>query len=216
MDRPFMYEPATVITDLMITVLAIYLGRQLSAQYDVTLSNTQWHWTWAFWMLGTGALLGAVSHGWGPVMPEFYRDWIWKATTWSIGFVSFFIIMSTIHVLFPFKTVQFVRFIPAVLLVIYLIRITGDPAFSNVIKFYAPAMIFTFVTMLILYFTQDTAGSGYIITGLLISFLAAGVQWSGLSLHRHFNHNDLYHVIQMVGMVYLYRGAQRLQDYTTI
>lgn len=208
-----MYEPMTVITDLMITALAIYFARQLSAQYGVTLANNQWHWMWAFRMLGLGAFLGAVSHGWGPYMSEFSRDLLWKATTWSIGCVSFFIIMATLHVLFPFKTVQLVRYVPLTLLVIYLVTITRDPAFLNVIRFYAPAMAFTLIAMIILYFTKETGGTGSVALGLLISFAAAGVQVSGFSIHKHFNHNDLYHVIQMVGMVFLFRGAQRLEDF---
>ena len=46
------------------------------------------------------------------------------------------------------------------------------------------------------------------------STLRAGamVQASGFRLHEHFNHNDLYHVIQMVALVLLYRGAKRLQS----
>jgi hypothetical protein len=31
-------------------------------------------------------------------------------------------------------------------------------------------------------------------------------------LHRHFNHNDLYHVIQVAAMLLFYRGARRLTD----
>jgi Family of unknown function (DUF6962) len=31
-------------------------------------------------------------------------------------------------------------------------------------------------------------------------------------LQRHFNHNDLYHVIQMVGMYVFYKGAILLRD----
>ena len=33
---------------------------------------------------------------------------------------------------------------------------------------------------------------------------------SKASLHRHFNQNDLYHVVQMVGLYFLYRGARLL------
>jgi hypothetical protein len=46
--------------------------------------------------------------------------------------------------------------------------------------------------------------------GMVVSFLAAGVQMSGMTLHRHFNHNDLYHVIQMAGFYLLYRGGGML------
>ncbi|MCI0622389.1 MAG: hypothetical protein L0387_12135 [Acidobacteria bacterium] len=44
------------------------------------------------------------------------------------------------------------------------------------------------------------------------SALAAGGQASGFALHRHFNHNDMYHVIQIGAMALFYIGAGRLHD----
>ena len=38
------------------------------------------------------------------------------------------------------------------------------------------------------------------------------MQQSGWSLAEHFNHNDLYHVIQMVGLYCFYRGALALHE----
>jgi hypothetical protein len=38
------------------------------------------------------------------------------------------------------------------------------------------------------------------------------VQAAKLAPHPGFNHNDLYHVMQIVAMVLLYRGARRLTD----
>jgi hypothetical protein len=46
----------------------------------------------------------------------------------------------------------------------------------------------------------------------LVSCLAAAVQFNGIALHQHFNHNDLYHVVQMGGMYLFYRGALILKD----
>jgi hypothetical protein len=43
-------------------------------------------------------------------------------------------------------------------------------------------------------------------------FFAAGVQASGYTLQRNFNHNDLYHVIQTAAMLLFYIGARRLRD----
>lgn len=59
---------------------------------------------------------------------------------------------------------------------------------------------------------RKAPSAGWIAAGILVSFLAALVQQSGLALHPSFNHNDLYHVVQMGGMVLLYRGAMLLQD----
>ena len=47
----------------------------------------------------------------------------------------------------------------------------------------------------------------------VLSFAGAGVQQSGFSLHRNFNFNDIYHVIQMVAMYLLYRGGIHLRDF---
>jgi hypothetical protein len=54
--------------------------------------------------------------------------------------------------------------------------------------------------------------NGWIVAGVALSAAAALVQASGFALHRHFNHNDLYHVIQLAAIVLFYRGARRLTD----
>jgi hypothetical protein len=44
-----------------------------------------------------------------------------------------------------------------------------------------------------------------------VSLVALAVLVGKLSLHHHFNQNDLYHVIQMGGLYCLYRGALLLE-----
>ena len=50
--------------------------------------------------------------------------------------------------------------------------------------------------------------NGWMLAGVAISIVAGVVQASGLRLHEHFNHNDLYHVIQIAAMLALYRGLE--------
>jgi hypothetical protein len=38
------------------------------------------------------------------------------------------------------------------------------------------------------------------------------IQMSGFGLHRDFNHNDIFHVIQIVAMFLFFKGARDLQD----
>lgn len=213
MEKQLIYEPMTVFTDLLITVFAVYFARELSEWYHIRFMNTHWHWGKAFWALAVGAFLGAISHGIGPHLPQEVRDWIWKLTTVSIGFVSFFFILAAFHHVFPFRTVYWLRWIPVIFMVVYLAIILRDPRFANVIKFYAPAMLFVMTVMLYSQFALHTTGAGQITLGILISFAAAGIQVSGFDLHKHFNHNDLYHVVQIVGMVFIYRGAILLTDF---
>jgi hypothetical protein len=44
------------------------------------------------------------------------------------------------------------------------------------------------------------------LAGVALSVAAALAQALGVALHRHFNHNDLYHVIQIAAMLLFYRG----------
>jgi hypothetical protein len=54
--------------------------------------------------------------------------------------------------------------------------------------------------------------NGWILLGIAASVAAALVQAARLAPHPSFNHNDLYHVMQIAAMVLLYRGARRLTD----
>ena len=54
--------------------------------------------------------------------------------------------------------------------------------------------------------------NGWILAGVAVSVAAAAVQASGFAPHPGFNHNDLYHVIQLAAMFLLYRGARTLTD----
>jgi hypothetical protein len=48
-------------------------------------------------------------------------------------------------------------------------------------------------------------------TGVFVSLAGVAVQQSSWGLHQHFNHNDIYHLIQMVGLYYFYRFALHLR-----
>jgi len=56
------------------------------------------------------------------------------------------------------------------------------------------------------------AGHRWLKCGLYMTLAGLAIQQSGWSLHIHFNHNDLYHVVQMGGLYCLYRGAGVLND----
>ena len=56
------------------------------------------------------------------------------------------------------------------------------------------------------------ASAAWLISGIIVSFIAAGIQLSGFTMHEHFNHNDLYHVIQILAMYIIYRGVILLRD----
>jgi len=58
----------------------------------------------------------------------------------------------------------------------------------------------------------DNPATRWILGGVAVSLVAAGIQAGRLALHEHFNHNDLYHVVQMVAMLLYYAGVKRMKD----
>ena len=120
-------------------------------------------------------------------------------------------LLSAFSAAFPYERYKLLRWIAFLATGVYIYIIIRDSNFANVIRFYAPAMIIVFLLILYLYMDGDHPGSGYFLLGLIITLVGAVVQQSGFTIHKHFNHNDLYHVIQMVGIWYIYKGGMTLR-----
>jgi ABC-type multidrug transport system permease subunit len=52
----------------------------------------------------------------------------------------------------------------------------------------------------------------WIVAAVAIGVLGYGIQLTGFRSHQNFNHNDLFHVIQIAAMFLFFRGASRLED----
>jgi len=52
----------------------------------------------------------------------------------------------------------------------------------------------------------------WIVAGVAIGVAGLGIQMTGFRLHQSFNHNDIFHVIQIAGIFLFFKGARRLRD----
>jgi hypothetical protein len=59
---------------------------------------------------------------------------------------------------------------------------------------------------------RRTTGHKWLKAGLGLSAVGVLIQRTGIGFHEHFNHNDIYHFIQMLGIYCFYRGALYLHD----
>ena len=212
MVKTVIYEPMTTITDLIIAFMAFYYARELTTIYINQLLNVQYHWIWTFRMLGLGALFGALSHGIGPYCSPLIAAIIWKFTTYSIGAMSYFMAMSMLHHLFEYDLAIRLKWVMMLFLVIYLYFMTRNDDFLYVILFYVPLMIIVLIGFMYSYINFNSDGSTMLMMGVLISFIGAGVQQSGIALHEHMNYNDIAHIIQMVALWYFYQGSLVVKD----
>jgi hypothetical protein len=174
-------EPTTFATDVLLAILATVLGIRLLRGGD------RW-WGAAFLAVASGSLAGGVYHGFTDVLPSQVNGALWFLTGLSIAAASMLYLTGADRRLLPLAAAKFVAFVG---------WFTWNDDFRWILVDYG----ITFVAVALILRTR------WIFGALVVSVLAAVVQQSGFSLHRHFNHNDLYHLIQMVALWLLYRAA---------
>ena len=189
------HEPMTMLTDYVLggvsTYAAIALLRDSQASRRL--------WALAFAALAAAAFLGGTWHGF------LQSDLLWKATTLSAGVASFGMLAGSSYAAFPPPLRAFVLTAALAKLAVYSVWMLSHDAFIYVV-------IDTGIAFLIVAAIHLWKWNGPLVAGVAVSIAGAAVQASGFGLHEHFNHNDLYHVIQIAALVLLYRGAKRLQS----
>jgi hypothetical protein len=94
----------------------------------------------------------------------------------------------------------------------YSVAVARRPTFRVAVIDYGAALGVVFVAAVYAYVRWRAPGMGWLIGAVLVSLAAGLVQGMRLAPHRWFNHNDLYHVIQMVALYLFYRGGVLLAD----
>jgi len=201
-----------MLTDYGLTVLCWVFAWRLFQEGRVRHSTSVCLWAWGFAFFGTASFVGGTYHGFTQMVSEAIYIGLWKATVYAIGFASFCLLAGALFasVLKPLR--RYLLLIAALQLTMYAIWMVSHDDFRYVIYDYLSSMTAIIALQAYASMTSEAPGAPWIIGGILITVVAAVVQESGVALHRHFNHNDLYHVIQMGGFYLLYRGARLLSD----
>lgn len=204
-------EPMTALTDYLLAAVGGWCGARLyrSARHEADLPQRRW--ALAFFFIGLGALLGGTSHGFALYLGDDAATAIWKATVYAVGVSMWFALAGTIAGSgLPDRWRQFLGFINSAGLVLYALWMLYHDDFVYVIADYLAAMLAVALLQGYALFRHRGESAPWIIAGVVVTLLGALVQQSGFAMHRHFNHNDLYHVVQIGGLLLLYRGARLL------
>lgn len=200
------YEPATVITDGLITILGIFIGLDL-----IRFPFLSFHYFWGLVYIGMAisAFCGALRHGWGPYWKESVSVLLNRITYAGIGMTTVMMLYGTAFWLFGSISLIIGSLI-GFSFIVYLFFAFKGMRFKTVIYYYFPTLIIIFIMML-WEWNKGVAGTGLVACGLGVSFFAAGVQLLSWDPHKYFNHNDLYHVIQLAGMWIVYCGILQIK-----
>ena len=181
------HEPMTLATDYLLTIAAVV--------FAIRLWRTNRQWALAFLFTAAASFFGGTYHGFGPVVGLLTANVLWKLTVFSIGLASFLLVLGSGR---AFLLVALVK------LIVYMSWMTVHSEFVWVVIDYGIALLIVGVVQLV----RRGPSTPWVIGSIVVSVLGAIVQMSQLKLHEHFNHNDLYHVIQLVALWLLYRGGK--------
>ena len=200
-------EPTTMATDYVLVLLCGVFAWRLWRVGERAAQASICSWAAGFVCFGFASLVGGTVHGFSTIFSEPVLQALWKFTLYAIGLASFFLLAGTLSACIVPPLSRFAMLVPYIQLIVYVLWMATHDDFRYVIYDYA----FTNLGLLAL---QCHAGVihrarsvPWLAGGVLVSFLAAAVQVNEIAFHQHFNHNDLYHVIQMGGMYLFYRGA---------
>lgn len=201
-------ELTTAGTDLLLALVAIglYLWLKPLRRHDRFYLGL---WQGVMALLALAALLGTVTHG--LQLPEWLYLLLWQPLYLAMGVVVALLLLAAVTDGFGESAARRLR-TPLLILpaVFYLITLQFNGAFLPFILYEALALLFALSVYLRLTFRQRP-GAGLLCAGVLVTLLAAALQASpvGFTLIWPFDHNGVFHLVQMPGLVLFALGVRR-------
>lgn len=202
-----MNEPATVATDYLLAGLSGFVAWRLLSTAAPSLPARLW--AAGFAVLAVAAVAGGTWHAIHPGELPAVRHQLWTVTYLSIGLADLLMLAGTARA--ALERGLFALAAAALLgkFLAYAWAILAYRDFKHVGYEYAATLLLLFGLAL---WRRAEPAAAWLLAGVLVSFAGGLVQALKLAPHRHFNHNDLFHVIQMGGVWLFFRAAQLLRD----
>lgn len=200
-------------TDFVMALLAAGLAARLRDHAKETGFRAVSWWRWAFLATAVGALAGGSSHGFAQFLSAWQWTAVWRVSTLMIGFASFSLLMAISYARLSEGSAKGLRVLAWTKLALYSGWMLQHIDFRFVILEYGTTMVLILMIEIRGLVKTRSPGTGWVCAGILVSFASSAIQQSDFSLHRHFNQNDLFHVIQMAALYFLFRGGMLLRDH---
>jgi hypothetical protein len=200
-------EPMTMITDYAMGALAVWLAARLfragvaGAPLSVTL------WGGLFLATAVASFVGGSYHGFIQFLQPATGNTLWKITLYATGFGSA-CLLGAAALAGTAGTLQRVLLVLVLVkLAVYCWWMAAHDDFLFVIYDYGSALLLTMVVAWVSKTGGMTAALPWLNAGAAVAVVAALIQALRIAPHPRFNHNDLFHVVQMVALYLLYRGG---------
>lgn len=203
-------EQTTAATDALLAVLALVCIAVLRRHRRADPPKVRL-WTWVLGLLTMAAGLGAVVHG--IQMSEATNDMLWRPLFLALGLVVALFAAAAIH---DWKGRHIARRMLPLLVslgvLFFLMTQVASGSFLVFVLYEAVAMLFALAVYVRLAITRRLVGAWVVALGIVLNIAAAGIQATELvqfTLVVPFDHNGVFHLVQMVAVVVLTVGLAR-------
>ncbi|MGB3975133.1 MAG: hypothetical protein WBM02_12660 [bacterium] len=208
-STPIETELTTAVTDILLALvcwIAVLKIVQSPARHIERQQAAVW--AIAFTLMALAAIVGTVIHGFE--MKPALQKWLDHPLYLFLGLaVSFFVAGVLIDLKRSALPIWIIA-IPVVLgAAFYALTVIRPGSFQVFILYEAGALVFALGAYFYLWLRFQKSFSLWMMTGIALSILAAGIQASGsasVQMIWTFDHNSLFHIIQTVAIFVLMRG----------
>lgn len=226
-------EPITTLTDYGITLEASFLAGMLLHENERNFQRSRFCWGIAFGGVAVAAAAGGTCHGFAPILTLARLNHLWDLMGYAIGCASLFMLLGTFlsvaaggwrwvglgaiggkSAIYFAQVGQYAQFAPvAIDYLSAILVVLGLQVWHLVGQFVDQRNIDpkTVNPKDINPKNGQRESALWICGGVMVS-LGAGIILALRMAIAPLNHNDLYHLVQMVGLYLLYRGARLLKD----
>jgi hypothetical protein len=203
-------EQTTAVTDVILALMAaagaVYLYR----------IGQKFRWKTNLWMLVFGllaiaAFLGAIAHGFK--MSSSIQTILWYPIKLSLGLLVALFIVATVYDIWGEAAARRIWPVMVAIGVGFLgITLIWPDSFLVFIIYETVAMLLALGGYTWLAWRGRLEGAGMMVAGILTTIAAAGVQAGKLisfTFIWSFDHNGVYHLIQMMGIGFLLAGLKK-------
>jgi hypothetical protein len=201
----------SALTDFLLACLAFFCAGALAGRHAQPRSAA-WYWRGAMFFLALAALLGGTDHGF--VEPAGLARAPIQRTTWVVLGLMTASVLLTLGAQFLGPTRQrLLGGLAAAQLLAYLVAVVVVDSFLVVVVNYLPVILAMLAFNVHGLWRGRGEGPGHwtIVFGLLVLLLASTVQALRIDTFSPLDHDALYHLISMPGVVLLYFGGRRLK-----
>ena len=199
-------ETVTMVTDYLLALVALMAAAWLWRRARGLPGR---YWAAAFVASGAAAILGGTSHGYAPVLHPWTRGLVWRLTYVTVEIANLCVLYGAALAGLSARLHRLALAFLLRRLVVVSAALIAFAQMRHVVVDYAITLV-GIVGLGAALTARGHPAARWVIAGAAVSFLGAVVQFARIGQGRAFNHNDVFHVLQAIGIVLYARGGRDL------